>query len=70
MGDVEAMEKIFTQTSLKDDFHKMSYTTAKDRRELPMNWKLTLSLPCFSVQIKHKNCKNMNSVQQQREHHH
>ena len=31
---------------------------------------LALSLPCFSVQIKHKNCKNMNSVQQQREHHH
>ena len=31
---------------------------------------LALSLPCFSVRIKHKNCKNMNSVQQQREHHH
>ena len=31
---------------------------------------LTLSLPCFSVQIKHKICKNMNSVQQQCEHHH
>ena len=25
---------------------------------------------CFCVQIKHKNCKNINSVQQQREHHH
>ena len=31
---------------------------------------LTFSLPCFSVKIKHKICKNMNSVQQQREHHH
>ena len=31
---------------------------------------LTLSLPCFSVQIKHKICKNMNSVQQQCKHHH
>ena len=29
-----------------------------------------LSLPCFSVRIKHKISKNMNSVQQQREHHH
>ena len=29
---------------------------------------LTLSLPCFSVQMKHKNCKNLNSVQQQHEH--
>ena len=28
----------------------------------------SLSLPCFFVQ--NKNCKNMNSVQQQREHHH
>ena len=32
--------------------------------------RLTLPLPCFSVQIKHKICKNMNSVQQQHEHHH
>ena len=31
---------------------------------------LTLSLPCFSVQIKHKNYTNMNSVEQQSEHHH
>ena len=31
---------------------------------------LTLLLPCFSVQIKHKISKNMNSVQQQCEHHH
>ena len=31
---------------------------------------LTLSLPSFSVQIKHKMCKNMNSVQQQSEYHH
>ena len=31
---------------------------------------LTFSLPCFSVQIKHKICKNLNSVQQQHEHHH
>ena len=31
---------------------------------------LILSLPFFSVQIKHKNRKNMESVQQQREHHH
>ena len=31
---------------------------------------LTFLLPCFSVQIKQKNCKNMNSVQQQCEHHH
>ena len=32
--------------------------------------KLTLSLPCFSVQIKHKICKNMNSLQQHCEHCH
>ena len=32
--------------------------------------KLTLSLPCFSVQIKYKIGKNMSSVQQQLEHHH
>ena len=31
---------------------------------------LTHSLPCFSVQIKHKIDKNMNSVQQQYEQHH
>ena len=32
---------------------------------------LTHSLPCFSVNIKHKNCKeNINYVQQQHEHHH
>ena len=31
---------------------------------------LTLLLSCFSFQINHKNYKNMNSVQQQREHHH
>ena len=31
---------------------------------------LNLSLPCFSVQVKHISCKNMNSVRQQREHHH
>ena len=32
---------------------------------------LTLSLPCFFwVQIKHRICKNVNSVQQQCEHHH
>ena len=31
---------------------------------------LTLSLPCYSVQIEHKKPKNMKSVQQQREHHH
>ena len=30
----------------------------------------TLWLPCFSAHIKHKIYKNMNSVQQQREHHH
>ena len=30
----------------------------------------TLSLPCFSVQIKHNICKNMNIVQQQCEYHH
>ena len=29
-----------------------------------------LSLPFFSVRIKHKIGKNINSVQQQREHHH
>ena len=29
---------------------------------------LTISLPCFSVQIKHKNYKNTNSVQQLRGH--
>ena len=31
---------------------------------------LTFSLPYFSVQIKHKVGKNMQSVLQQREHHH
>ena len=31
---------------------------------------LTLSLPCFSLKIKHEIYKIMNSVQQQREHHH
>ena len=31
---------------------------------------LTLSLSCFSVQIKHKICKDMNSVQQLSEHRH
>ena len=31
---------------------------------------LTLSLPCSSVQIKHKTCKNMNSIQHRCEHHH
>ena len=29
-----------------------------------------LSLPCFSVQIKHKNCKNTNFVQEQHGYHH
>ena len=28
-------------------------------------WTFGLSLPCFSVQTKHKTCKNVNSVQQQ-----
>ena len=28
---------------------------------------LPLPLPCFSVQIKHKICKNMNSVLQQQQ---
>ena len=36
----------------------------------PQHYSLTLSLPCFSVQIKHKICKNMNYVQQQCEHYH
>ena len=31
---------------------------------------LTVSLPCFSIQSKHTIYKNMNSVQQQCEHHH
>ena len=29
-----------------------------------------VTLPCFSFQIKLKSCKNMNSAQQQHEHHH
>ena len=36
----------------------------------PQHYSLTLSLPCFFVQIKHKICKNMNYVQQQCEHYH
>ena len=37
---------------------------------IPNIYTLTLSLPGFSAQIKHKNHKKINSVQQQSEHHH
>ena len=54
----------------------VQYADALNVRQTPSN-KLRftavfrpLSLPHFSVQIKHKNYKNMNSVQQQCEHHH
>ena len=47
---------------------------SEERKEtaqtIACNVPLTLSLPCLSAQMKHKNCKIMNSVQQQREHYH
>ena len=47
---------------------------ARKQKEMELEGKgsstLTLLLPCFSVQIKHDICKNMNSLQQQREQYH
>ena len=50
-------------------YHVQPFIESSDENKPPKLPSLP-SLPCFSVQIQHKICKNMNSVQQQSEHHH